>query len=109
MFSGLFFWFSFIYGICRTYLGLFAGSSGFTEYNDPLFWLLFGLFGLLIFPLIAELTLNLIASIKGFPVKPEIDLNFNKRIVYHPDYNISAGGIERLHPFDSKKYGRGEQ
>ena len=27
------------------------------------------------------------------------------RIVYSPHYNISFFGIERLHPFDSKKYG----
>lgn len=28
------------------------------------------------------------------------------RIVYSPQYNISFFGIERLHPFDSRKYGR---
>jgi histone deacetylase 11 len=28
------------------------------------------------------------------------------RIVYSPRYNISAMGFERLHPFDSRKYGR---
>jgi histone deacetylase 11 len=28
------------------------------------------------------------------------------RIVYHPSYNIGFFGIERLHPFDSKKFGR---
>jgi histone deacetylase 11 len=27
-------------------------------------------------------------------------------IVYHPRYNITAFGLERLHPFDSIKYGR---
>jgi histone deacetylase 11 len=27
-------------------------------------------------------------------------------IVYHPDYNITACGLERLHPFDSRKYRR---
>jgi histone deacetylase 11 len=27
-------------------------------------------------------------------------------IVYHKDYNLSFWGIENLHPFDSKKYGR---
>uniref|UniRef100_A0A1I8AGB6 Histone deacetylase 11 n=1 Tax=Steinernema glaseri TaxID=37863 RepID=A0A1I8AGB6_9BILA len=26
-------------------------------------------------------------------------------IVYHPDYNISFFGLEKLHPFDSKKWG----
>lgn len=28
------------------------------------------------------------------------------RLVYSPHYNIRACGIERLHPFDSRKYGR---
>ncbi len=27
-------------------------------------------------------------------------------IVFHPEYDISFGGIENLHPFDSKKYGK---
>ena len=27
-------------------------------------------------------------------------------LVYHPGYNITAFGLERLHPFDSRKYGR---
>jgi histone deacetylase 11 len=27
-------------------------------------------------------------------------------IVYHPQYNITAFGLERLHPFDSRKYRR---
>src|SRR5687768_128817 len=31
------------------------------------------------------------------------------KIVYHPDYNIGFYGLENLHPFDSKKYGRAYQ
>jgi len=27
-------------------------------------------------------------------------------IVYHPKYNITAFGFEKLHPFDAQKYGR---
>ena len=27
-------------------------------------------------------------------------------LVYHPRYNINAIGLERLHPFDSRKYRR---
>jgi histone deacetylase 11 len=27
-------------------------------------------------------------------------------IVYTPEYNISFFGVEKLHPFDSKKWGR---
>lgn len=29
-----------------------------------------------------------------------------KPIIYSPKYNITFGGIENLHPFDSKKYMR---
>ncbi len=25
-------------------------------------------------------------------------------VVYHPDYNITFGGLEKLHPFDSCKF-----
>jgi histone deacetylase 11 len=28
------------------------------------------------------------------------------RLVYTPAYNIGAFGLERLHPFDSRKYGK---
>ena len=27
-------------------------------------------------------------------------------LIYHPGYNITAFGLERLHPFDSRKYRR---
>lgn len=27
-------------------------------------------------------------------------------IVYHPDYNISFMGLEKLHPFDAGKWGK---
>lgn len=27
-------------------------------------------------------------------------------LIYHPGYNITAFGLERLHPFDGRKYGR---
>ena len=27
-------------------------------------------------------------------------------LVYHPRYSITAFGLERLHPFDSRKYRR---
>lgn len=31
------------------------------------------------------------------------------KIIYHPHYNIGFMGLENLHPFDSKKYGRAYQ
>lgn len=30
-------------------------------------------------------------------------------LVYRESYNITAGGLESLHPFDSQKYRRGER
>jgi histone deacetylase 11 len=36
------------------------------------------------------------------PLKPSGEI----KIVYSPHYDISFFGIERLHPFDAKKYGR---
>ncbi|MEM7347325.1 MAG: histone deacetylase, partial [Chloroflexota bacterium] len=31
------------------------------------------------------------------------------KLIYHPNYNIGFLGLENLHPFDSKKYGRAYQ
>lgn len=39
--------------------------------------------------------------------KKKVELgNVRHPIIYHDRYNISAGGIEKFHPFDSQKYGR---
>jgi histone deacetylase 11 len=27
-------------------------------------------------------------------------------LIYHPGYNVTAFGLERLHPFDGRKYRR---
>ena len=37
------------------------------------------------------------------PINPEAQPGF---VCYSPDYNLSLYGIEKLHPFDSYKYGR---
>ena len=41
----------------------------------------------------------------GFQKKKNYDPTPASRIVYHPSYNISFCGIEKIHPFDSQKYG----
>ena len=39
-------------------------------------------------------------------VTPEVESPLNARVVYGSHYNIGFYGLERLHPFDSRKYGR---
>lgn len=36
----------------------------------------------------------------------DVEIWKKKNIIYHPSYNISFIGIENLHPFDSKKWGK---
>lgn len=68
-----------------------------------------------IYPLITENIYNLLASIldsessyKSKHIFKHLDSNkgFKKYqpIVYNSNYNITACGIEKLHPFDSTKY-----
>ena len=37
---------------------------------------------------------------------PKLPVREKLPIVFHPKYDISFFGIEKLHPFDSKKYGK---
>jgi histone deacetylase 11 len=80
-------------------------------YSDKLpeyFWVL-GLALFFLFPIPFELLLNL----KALCFKNSLD-NHNCShdfhgflpIVYSPQYNITACGLEKCHPFDSCKYGR---
>lgn len=61
-----------------------------------------GLLWVLLYPLILEGVLNLIAGVTS---KMEYRVQPHSRLVYSPDYNITFCGIERCHPFDSQKYG----
>ena len=56
-----------------------------------------------LYPLLNETIYNICSRLIGDRVFYNESLN--SRIVYHPDYNISFCGLEKLHPFDSKKYG----
>ena len=64
------------------------------------------------FPLINELLLNVWATIAQSDEDPVmVKARFEQMkdvmpIVYSPGYNITAGGLEKLHPFDSTKYKR---
>ena len=86
--------------------GLFflAGIAGFvlcfTENKVaylpvPIVWIV-------VYPIINEVIYN-ICSLVG--EKTVYNESLNSRIVYHPNYNISFCGLEKLHPFDSQKYG----
>ena len=39
-------------------------------------------------------------------VQSKIDRSNKIPIIFHPSYDISFYGIEKLHPFDSKKHGK---
>ena len=67
----------------------------------------------MIYPIIFDLFYSLIGKIvyddKNLRKKDaERHILFKQKIgiIYNSKYNISAGGIENLHPFDSQKYGR---
>jgi hypothetical protein len=70
-------------------------------------WII-GLATFIFSPVVYETLLNF----KGFVRRSSLNehncrhLHEYYPIVYHPSYNITAGGLERCHPFDSQKYGR---
>lgn len=70
--------------------------------GSPALWLILGSLSYFLYPIIPEFLVTLI-SIFQDPSKPETANRIP--IAYHPNYNISAGGIEKCHPFDSQKYG----
>ena len=47
---------------------------------------------------------SILATQAQVPGKPERELSFRINIVYSPGYQIELGGLERMHPFDIKKY-----
>lgn len=67
-----------------------------------------------IHPIITEVLVNLFALCfsedsyrKELLAKEEWMSNKeNYPIIYHNRYNVTACGIEKLHPFDAQKYGR---
>jgi hypothetical protein len=89
-----------------------------TDTSLRTFLITFGVGLIFIYPIVLELFLYILTKIfsqnenrlrtshhEGHRLK--FSINSNKLpICYSADYNITAGGIEKCHPFDSCKYGR---
>ena len=88
------------------------GLFGYGFYSEK--WLTFLGIGLFIgFPILNELFLNTVALCQSEVNAAATRAKFEKvandglfPIVYSPGYNITAGGFEKCHPFDSTKYRR---
>ena len=57
----------------------------------------------LTYPVLNELIYDSFAKI--FSTLERYQPTFKSRFVYSPNYNLSFCGLEKLHPFDSQKYG----
>ncbi len=68
----------------------------------PVFTCWVGLLWIALYPLLLELLANLYASLHE---KVSYSITASSHLVYSKYYNISFCGLERLHPFDSHKYG----
>ena len=72
-----------------------------------------GLAAWMLMPVLNEMVLNVVSLCQS-SVDPAGTMDKIKKlcaagvvpIVYSPGYNITAGGLEKLHPFDSTKYKR---
>ena len=85
---------TFIYGLGREGQPAYIWASGLGSY--------------FLFPIVIEILLNIKAAIRRGSLnnhKCTHHLN-NFPIVYSSGYNITACGLERMHPFDSTKYGK---
>lgn len=100
----LFDWLFTLGSIASIIYGIFGGGVLF---------LLSGIVTFLLYPIILEIWLLLFAKCT-FDEKKEELIHKGKSlkmadscgIVYHKSYNITACGLENMHPFDSVKYGR---
>ena len=74
-------------------------------------WLWVGIIGVFAYPVVLETVAYLIAAVQRMMKKhltpPSIEEYQGYPIVYCEGYNITACGLERVHPFDSIKYRRG--
>ena len=80
-----------------------SGSDSLVGYSNSLFWIVGGIILFLIYPIFLEICLWIHCLLDN-PSPP--NLSGLIPIAYSPSYNIKACGIEKLHPFDSAKYGR---
>lgn len=79
--------------------------------TDNEVWIWVGVVGVVAYPVALELLAHLLAMVQrlcGAHLKPiKVPSNPTYPIVYSDRYNITACGIEKVHPFDSIKYRRG--
>lgn len=94
--------YSFIYGI------LVTQDEDYMGYDNAAFWIVIGVLGLFVYPVILESILHLYAHTESTPEAPYEEYHAKLPIVYSHNYNITACGIEKLHPFDAQKYGKGK-
>jgi len=81
------------------------------EKDNGLALLLSGLCGFFFFPVINEIFLNFIACLQKVEDREAVKEKFRSMesampIVYSAGYNMTAGGLEKCHPFDSTKHKR---
>ena len=80
-----------------------SGNDSLLSYNNSTFWIVAGVLLFIFYPILLEFCL----WIHGHLSTPEPPIVNNLiPIAYSPKYNIKACGVEKLHPFDSEKYGR---
>lgn len=96
-----------IYGI------VVSSDEGYMGYDNYLMWvnfmqILLGLLGIFIYPILLEAILHLMSLSHTYSESPYEDYHSKLPVVYSSKYNITACGIQKLHPFDAEKYGKGE-
>ena len=84
-----------------------------SDSNRKLILLVVGLVGIYVYPIMMELLINIQAKlfkredIKSHDTKHSKIYKSKIPICYSEGYNITACGLEKLHPFDSCKYRNG--
>ena len=86
-------------GLCFA-AGIAAFVLSFTSQKQSYCWV--GPLWIALYPIINELILNFFSC---FASQTTYTTTSRSHFVYHPQYNITFCGIEKLHPFDSRKYG----
>jgi len=85
---------------------LFSFSASDTAGLGTEGYLIFSIVVFFTYPILMELVWDLVFLVRPFQWKDRCIPRDRYPIFYHPRYNLSACGIEKMHPFDSQKYGR---
>lgn len=99
--------------VCLCFLGALGYGIWVSSTDDTAgsVWLWVGIVGVFAYPVVLELLAHLLAAVqrvlKMHLTPPTIRNYKGYPIVYSDAYNITACGLERIHPFDSIKYRRG--